>query len=555
MASFKQVLNQGKSVLAALDTKQLVILMGGAGFITAMVIFFGRMIATPDYKPLMTGMEATDAQSLAGRLAAKNIPYQLSPDGKTVSVPSDKLDSSRLQVASEGMPHSGRLGFELFDKLNWGQTEFDENVNYQRALEGELERTIQTLRDVESVRVHLVMPTESVFLDREREAKASVILRLRSGQLSEDTHRAIASLVSGAVDKLAIQNVTVIDADTNQPLVGRRQGANGSDAELEEQLSQRLVSTLEPVVGTQRIRASVNVEYDPSSSEENQETYDPKSAVAVTMQRSEEQTGGGDTAGGIPGTASNVPDATASDKTDVAKGDPTKTDATKTDADTTQDDSADAVQISKTENGTYAVDKLVRHTLLPAGRIRRMSAAVLVDDAVDVQQQNGKPMESRRKRTPEELKQIEVLAAAAIGLDEKRGDTLAVQNLSFQQIPEKSPELPTRLERVRVVLNDWSMIIRYAALLALFLLAYLFLLRPIKKQAVAILGQLPDRAEAQLAAEMKAKEFAGLPPGAAAWSEAERRTIGLQKQLAEKVKSEPAVTGRMVQNWLREGAQ
>ena len=180
---------------------------------------------TPDYKPLMTAMEPADAQSLASRLAAKNVPYQISQDGKTVSVPGDKLDASRLEVASEGMPHSGRLGFELFDKMNWGQTEFDEKVNYQRALEGELERTIQTLRDVESARVHLVMPTESVFLDREHEAKASVILRLRSGQLSEDTHRAIASLVAGAVDKLNPQNVTVIDADTNQPFLGtgRRQ--------------------------------------------------------------------------------------------------------------------------------------------------------------------------------------------------------------------------------------------------------------------------------------------------------------------------------------------
>ncbi len=511
MASFKQVLNQGKSVLAALDTKQLLVLMGGAGFITAMVIFFGRMIVTPDYKPLMTGMEVADAQSLGGRLAAKNIPYQLSPDGKTVSVPGDKLDSSRLEVASEGMPHSGRLGFELFDKLNWGQTEFDEKVNYQRALEGELERTIQTLRDVESVRVHLVMPTDSVFLDREREAKASVILRLRSGQLSEETHRAIASLVSGAVDKLDTQNVTVIDADTNQPLLPRRQNGGGTDAELEEQLAQRLVSTLEPVVGAQRIRASVNVEYDPSSSEENQETYDPKSAVAVTMQRSEEQTGGDSSSGGIPGTASNVPGANAVAKADASKADASKSGTAKSDAVTNEDDAGDSVQISKTENGTYAVDKLVRHTLMPAGRIRRISAALLVDDVVEVQQQNGKTLETRRKRTPDELKQIEALAAAAIGFDEKRGDTLAVQNLSFQQIPEKAGEPPSRMDRVRVTLNDWSSLIRYGALLVLFLLSYLFLLRPIKKQAVAILGQLPDRAEAHLAAEIKAKELAGFP--------------------------------------------
>jgi flagellar M-ring protein FliF len=534
MANF---LNQAKNVIAALDTKQILVLMGGAGFITAVVIFFGHMISTPDYKPLMTGMEPTDAQSLAGRLAAKNIPYQLSPDGKTVSVPSDKIDSSRLEVASEGMPHSGRLGFELFDKMNWGQTEFDEKVNYQRALEGELERTIATLRDVESARVHLVMPQDSVFIDREREAKASVILRLRHGQLDEETHRAIASLVSGAVDKLSAQNVSVIDADTNQPLFASHSGGGaGTDADLEQQLSARLVSTLEPVVGAQRIRASVNVEFDPSTSEENQETYDPKSAVAVTMQRSEEKTSGGGATGGVPGTSSNVPSANTPPKT-------------------TEEDGDDTLQTSKTENGTYAVDKTVRHILNPAGRIRRVSAALLVDDAIDVQQQNGKAVENRRKRTPEELKQIETLAAAAIGLDEKRGDTIAVQNLSFQQSTQQTPEGPSKLDRVRVTLNDWSSMIRYAALIGLFLLVYMFLLRPIKKQAMEAFRQLPERAAAQIKAEATAGELAGISGDVNSLSDAQRRTLGLQRQLADKAKSEPAATGRLVQSWMHEGAQ
>ena len=530
MASFSQLANQGKNAIAALDTKQIVLLLGGAAVVAGVIIFFGHLIVTPDYKPLMTGMEPADAQALGSRLAAKSIAYQISPDGKTVSVPGDKLDSSRLEVASEGMPHSGRLGFELFDKMNWGQTEFDEKVNYQRALEGELERTIQTLRDVESVRVHLVMPTDSVFLDREREAKASVILRLRSGQLSEDTQRSIASLVSGAVDKLSPQNVTITDADTNQPLNVHRAGSP-SDVELEEQLSKRLISTLEPVVGVQRIRASVNVDYDNSSSEENQETYDPKSAVAVTMQTSEEKTSGGGTDGGVPGTASNVPSATPPAKA--------------------EDEADDTVQSSKTQNATYAVDKLVRHTVQPVGRIRRITAALLVDDAIDVQQANGKTSETRRKRTPEELKQIEVLAAAAIGLDQKRGDTLAVQNLSFQQSTLLAPAPPSKVERIRVTLNDWSSLIRYVVIVLLFLLTYVLLLRPIKKQALSAFSQLPDRAAAQL----KAEAAAGQSSDVMVLSEADRRSLGLQKQLTERAKSEPAVTGRLVQSWLREGAQ
>jgi flagellar M-ring protein FliF len=540
MDGFKQILIEARNIIAALKTKEILVLMGGAAFVTGIVILFGHLIATPDYKPLMTGMEASDAQALGARLAAKSVPYQISQDGKTVSVPADKIDSSRLEVASEGMPRSGRLGFEIFDKLNWGQTEFDEKVNYQRALEGELERTIATLRDVESARVHLVMPTDSVFVDREGEAKASVILKLRSGQLSDETHRAIASLVSGAVEKLTPQNVTVIDADTNQPLISHH-GNSATDAELETQLSQRLVSTLEPVVGAQRVRASVNVEYDPSTSEENRETYDPKSAVAITMQRTEEQVGSKGAIGGIPGTASNVPAGSApNDKNATAL------------AKATEESDDDTVSTSKSENGTYAVDKLTRHTLQPAGRIRRVSAALLVDDAIDIQEVNGKSTENRRKRTPEELKQIEALAAAAIGLDKERGDTLAVQNLSFQQLPQDAPPAPTKLEKVRVTLNDWSSSIRYVVIFLLFLLVYLFLIRPIKRQAMEAFRQLPSRSAELLKAETESQQLGGVSSEILSLTDVQRRTLGLQKQLAEKVKNEPAVTGRVLQAWLEE---
>jgi flagellar M-ring protein FliF len=153
------------------------------------------------------------------------------------------------------------------------------------------------------------------------------------------------------------------------------------------------------------------------------------------------------------------------------------------------------------------------------------------------------------------LKQIETLAAAAIGLDEKRGDTIAVQNLSFQQQPEQAPEPPSKLDRVRVTLNDWSSMIRYAALLILFMLAYLFLLRPIKKQAMEAFRQLPERTAAQIKAETAAGELAGISGDVNSLSDAQRKTLGLQRQLADKAKSEPAATGRLVQSWLREGAQ
>lgn len=533
MPPLNQVQKQVTDFVTGLTGKQRALLVGAALLTIGILAGFAHMISTPDYVPLTTGMEPADAQALGAKLAAKNIAYQISADGKGVNVPSDKLDSSRMEVASDGMPRSGRLGFELFDKLNWGQTEFDEKVNYQRALEGELERSIQTLRDVESARVHLVMSTDSVFVDRERPAKASVILKLRSGRLSEQTQLGIARLVSGAVDKLSPENVTVIDADTNRPLGMPRHGGGSSDGSLEQEYTARLLQTLEPVVGQQHVRASVNVEYEPSSTEESDETYDPKSAVAVSTQKSEEQVGGS-MAGGVPGTSSNVPGGNGGAKQDA--------------------ESEDGTQLSKSESNTFAVNKVVRHTVQPAGRIRKISAALLVDDAIVVKEENGKRSESRRKRTADELQQIEALAKAAIGVDVSRGDSLTIENLSFEQIPVEQPAKPTTVERIRVLLNDWSNMVRYGALIVLFLLAYFLLLRPMKKQLLATFRELPARVAAR--ESLGGGRSAELVPGdATAGLSPEQRAAALKKQLVEKVKREPGATGKLIQGWLNEGAQ
>ena len=565
MPPFETIQKQLKDFASGLSLKQGAMLAGAVLLTIAVLVGFVNLIATPDYKPLVSGMEPADAQALGAKLAAKNIAYQISADGKTVNVASDKLDSSRMEVASDGMPHSGRMGFELFDKLNWGQTEFDEKVNYQRALEGELERSIQTLRDVESARVHLVLPTDSVFIDRERAAKASVVLKLRSGRLSEETQLGIARLVAGAVDDLSPENVTVIDADTNRPLGVPRRDAISGDGSLEQAMTARLVQTLEPVVGPQHVRASVNVEYDPSTSEENEETYDPKSAVAVSSQSSEEKIGGAIT-GGVPGTSSNVPpstnpteptQATAAKAATPGAATPSTQAASAQPANgivrTTVAEGGEETQLSKSESNTYAVNKLVRHTLEPAGRIRRISAALLVDDAIDTKLENGKSIETRRKRTPEELKQISDLATAAIGIDTDRGDTLTVQNLSFEQIPVDVPAKQTPLERVRVTLNDWSSFVRYGALLLLFLLAYALLLKPMKKQILSTLRELPARVvpeKAQVAGAAggqlnPARDMMSLPPE-------QQRSLTLKKQLLDKVKAEPVATSQLVQAWIHE---
>jgi flagellar M-ring protein FliF len=521
-----QVMDRIKLFWAGLRPQQQVYLGVGLAITLAVVAFFVKMIATPNYKPLMSGLESADAQAISAQLAAKKIAYVVSPDGTSISVPADQLDAARLEVASHDSPHSGRIGFEIFDKVSWGQTEFDEKVNYQRALEGELERTIQTMSNVKSARVHLVMATDSVFLDKERGAKASVTLRLRRGSLSRDELSAITRLVAGAVNELKPTDVVIIDADSNQSLGQSNGSADGGDG-IERELTQRLKSTLGPVVGADRIRATVNVEYETGSSEESQEKYDPAVSVTLSMQHSEEGTGSGAASGGVPGTSSNVPGAKA--------GAPKAT-------------TKDSGQYSRTDSNTYGVNRTTRHVIEPAGSIRRITAAVLLDDAVERKQENGKWVEIHHKRSPEELGLIGELARAAIGFNSARGDVVSVQNLAFDRPEAADLEPASFIDQARKGLSDYSSVIRYAVLLALFFLVYLLMIRPIQKRVLATPS--PLLAATRAPARDEPEEIVMLEPSNAF----AQRSVVLKKQLAELVKAEPEGSTLAVRAWLREEA-
>jgi flagellar M-ring protein FliF len=530
-------LDRVKLFWAGRSPQQRIYLGLGLALTLGVAAFFVKMISTPEYKPLMSGLEPADAQAITAQLAAKKIPYLVGPDGTSITVPADQVDAARLEVASHDAPHSGRIGFEIFDKVSWGQTEFDEKVNYQRALEGELERTIQTMSNVKSARVHLVMATDSVFMDRERGAKASVTLRLRGGSLSRAEIAEISRLVAGAVDELKPADVVIIDADSNKSL-GLSGGPTDPGEGIEQELTRRLISTLAPVVGTDRMRASVNVEYETGSSEESQEKYDPAVSVTLNMQRSEDFTGPGAGVGGVPGTSSNVaaakpvpppvPGARTTSPPSIVAKEPSQT--------------------SKTESATYGVNRTTRHLIEPAGSIRRVTAAVLLDDAIERKQEKGKWVETRRKRNSEELKTISELAQAAIGFNSARGDVISVQNLSFDR--PVAAEIPpiTLVDKARKGINDYSSIIRYAGLLVLFLLVYLLMLRPIQKRALAASNPMSAASRAMVAGDPDAGAI-----GENAASLALRSQV-LRKQLAEFVKAEPESSTNAVRAWLREEA-
>jgi flagellar M-ring protein FliF len=548
--SFDDVLQRLGEFFKGLSFQQRFMLVAGVALVAGTLWVFVALLGQPKYVTLYSGLRPEEAQALGGRLAAKNIPHQISPDGGSLLVPEDKLDASRLETAAAGLPRSARMGFELFDTPNWAGSDFTEKVNYQRALEGELERTLATLSEVQAVRVHLVMPQESLFTEQEHEAKAAVILKTRSGRLSDQAQQAIPQLVASAVDRLRPENVTVVDADSNTPLVHGRDGAGGRAFAPDEELAKTLVHTLEPVVGVDHVRASVHVEYDLGTSEDTQEVYDPKTPTALTQEHSEESSTG-EAPAGVPGTASNVPAATAP----AAAGPASATTPAAGAAAAVGSSSSAEHSTSRSDSTTYAISKSLHRSVEPAGRLRRIAAAVLVDDAVDVTEQAGKRSTTRRKRTIDEMKEIEQLARAAIGVDTQRGDVLAVENLSFQELPLETPAPPGKSEHWRRLLEPWSWVLRYVALGALFLVVYALILRPVKKLAMIAFRELPGKVAQRNSSQplpasgsLSPLEEGGQPQGQGQGQRANQ----LKRMLTDKVKAEPAAASRLVESWVRE---
>ncbi|MGA7573832.1 MAG: flagellar basal-body MS-ring/collar protein FliF [Terriglobales bacterium] len=542
-------LKQIQDFLRGLSLRQKALIAGGAIAVGLTLWLFTSLL---DHKNviLYSGLKPQDAQSMGARLAAKSIAYEISPDGGSLLVPSDKLDAARLETAAQGLPRNARLGFELFDTPNWAGSDFSEKVNYQRALEGELERTLQTLTEVEAVRVHLVLPRESLFSEQEHDSKAAVIVKTRGGTLSRDAQQAIPQLVASAVDGLRPENVTVVDAETATSFLARRGPSGRASFDSDEELAAAAVHAIEPVVGAEHVRASVHVDYDLSSSEDTSEIYDPKATATLAQQHSEELAGGANPAG-VPGVASNVPGSAAAITPPVVPG----TAATAPPGTSVIPSALSAIdsQSSKSDSSTFAVSKNTRHVLNPAGRVRRITASVLVDDAVDAKTENGKPSNVRRRRTPEEMTAIEKLARAAIGVDEQRGDLLAVENLAFQTVPLESPAAPGKLDKWRLLILPWAGALRYVGITLLFLFVYAVVLRPVQKQAIAAFKQIP----AHLSRPLTAGSAGASPNGLAAMdlpqgSEEAKRAGVLKKEISDKIKAEPAAASRLVQAWIHE---
>jgi len=511
-----------------------------------------------DWKTLYAGLEGRDLQQVQSELAAANISYQATPDGLGVMVPAELLDKARMEIAAKGMPQSGRMGFELFDKPNWVGSEFDEKVNYQRALEGELEHTIATIGAVRSARVHLVLPKESLFSSEQQAAKASVVLKLKSTTLGREQVESIRNLVAGAVEGLAPPQVTLVDADGKVDLSIHGRGMQNGEAEAA--LEQKLVTMLEPLAGRDNVRATVNIAYDESSEEHTDEVVDPTQVTALTTEKREQISGVTAPVGGIPGTVSNTP-APAAAGSAVASAQAAKA------ALPVYPTAGSPQQSVHEESSTFAVTRHTSHEESGPGRIMRVTAAVVVNDHQVTEGVGATAHTAWKPRTVDEMKRMEELAQAAVGFNTTRGDQVVMQNISFEaNAPEPVVTGATKsMEEAKEFLRTQPELLRTLGAGLLAVLLVMMVVRPVVKQTMVMLKEplalsAGSAAMASLGAgdvsqRLSLSEDEGLGTSTSAAQHVPRRSAGndddgMMNHVAAHIKREPLESTRLLEAWI-----
>jgi flagellar M-ring protein FliF len=538
-------------------------LLASVAFLAAMGAGLIWFVGRPDWRVLFSGLDGKDVQQVSQELAAAGVPYEMTVDGAGIQVPAEMLDKARMEVAAKGMPLTGRLGFELFDKPNWVGSEFDERVNYQRALEGELEHTIGTLGVVKSARVHLVLPQPSLFTAEEKVAKASVVLKLKRASVDQEQADAIRSLVAGSVENLSVDQVTLVDADGRVNF--KQRSNNAAEVDAQEAMEAKLVAMLEPLAGRDNVRATVNVTYDEGSEQRTDEVYDPDQVATLTMQKSEQTSAQRGQPSGVPGTASNSPGgspagAVAGSAAAAAPGTPPL--LQKPGLPVYPQQGAGGGQSLHQENDTYGVTKHLVHTEEGPGRVRRVSAAVVVNDR-SVTEGIGKQEHMVWKpRSADEMHRLEQLAQAAVGYDARRGDQVVMQNVSFStNAPEIKPSVMERLmEDARGLLHAQPELMRTATIGLCGVLLVLFVLRPVASQVTAALREplmlaagsaaagvieRPDEQGEAMETALAEESLLARPK-----SRAYQLQQGIFEHVSEHIRREPAQSTRLLEAWI-----
>lgn len=409
MGGLSRLQEQAGEFWQGLTKTKKIILISAAAATLVFIIFAAYWFGQPNYATLFSDLASEDAGEIVAKLKEDKIPYQLKDGGKTILIPKDRVYETRLNLAQAGMPKGGTVGFELFNQNQLGSTDFDRRLKYNWALQGELVRTIRQINEVEDARVHIVQPEDSLFIQDEKPASASVFLKLKPlANLKEEQVYSIANLVSSSVSGLALENVTILDQHGRLLSEGleTEKGPTGSKAmakqmelkrNYEKELERSIQTMLERVYGPGKAVARVNADLDFDYTESNAEIYEPQEGSSSGLVRKEDEReenfqGEGNYSGGPAGVASNVPGYAAEDQ--------------------------GSSEYEKRERSTtYELNKREEKTVTSPGKVKRVAATVWVDGNLSPRQQS----------------QVDEAVRATVGFQEERGDQVTIQTLPFDR--------------------------------------------------------------------------------------------------------------------------
>ena len=487
----------------------LLVILGTVACMSMIMIWAGR----PEFKVLYSNISSEDAGAILSRLKEKKIPYRISSNGKAILVPKEKVYELRLSLASEGLPKGGGVGFEIFDKTQLGMTEFVQNINYQRALQGELARTIDSFYEVVSSRVHIVMPVNSVFVEEEKPAKASVVIRLRPGmKLSKKEIKGIVNLVSASVPNLPSENVTVVDnhGDLLSSFIGDENSKLGEitseqlafQRRVEKGLEERVETMLTQALGPGKAIVRVSCSFDFTKQKETEEIFDPRKVIRSEQVLKQESSKNQNIPVGVPGVASNLVQRGAKKAQSTVQKPTFKKE-------------------EKTVN--YEISKKMRHTIAPVGKITRISVAVMVDGTyryvksaknnAKKQGDKGKQKKSKKDvadagkweyvpRSQAEMSKLENIIKRAVDFDANRGDAIEVVNMPFETTRMQMKASKKEDKSLVTSLMHNTVLIKYLLSALAIMMLFIFVVRPVIRWLVhdgtsnqPVLEQLPMTVE------------------------------------------------------------
>lgn len=529
MADPKGATNQLFSVFKGLGASQkiigVVVIVIALGGLLSLTMMGGSM----DYKVLFSGLSQEDASDVVDWLKEQRTPYKLSEDGRAILVPASQVYETRLNLAGAGLPHGGGVGFEIFDKTSLGTTDFVHRLNYQRALQGELSRTIRQFHQVMEARVHLATPKESIFVEDEKPPTASISVKLRGrDKLSTHQIQSIVNLVASAVPGLTTENVTLVD--TSGRLLYRKQGdqdpiLSGTQLEyqfkIENTLRQKIETMLEEIVGVNHARARVTAEIEYTRVDVTEENFDPEAQVVRSEQLlTEEDLSGGQKAEGIPGVKGDL--ASFAEAGDTAS----------------QGNSFKRNNVTR----NYEISRQTRHVQESSGNINRLSVAVMVDGTYEkLVDKEGNTSLKYNARTPEEMQHFEKLVKNAIGYSDERGDQVEVISMEFALSSLQEPESDA-LDKWRGVLEWLAMPFVYLLMaigFMVFVIKPFFRLLATKQVESRRMAQMAERARSEGGAE---EEDLSLAP----------KNLTDQERIYRLAQSDPDRAADLIRRWLRE---